>query len=367
MGPEMLYRVLRALLFLLPAETAHDVVLSMVRWFGRRTGLRQRVRRRLLPDLPELASRRFGLQFSHPIGLAAGLDKTGAAASGFFGTGFSFIECGTFTPRAQPGNPRPRLFRVPGDHALVNRMGFNNPGAERAVQNLSTAWRPGPIGVNLGKNKDTPEEEALKDYVDALRTIGATADYFVVNVSSPNTPGLRRLQQPEKLLPLLQGLRRVSDETCRRPVLVKISPDLSEEELRGVCEATLAAGMQGLIATNTTLARPTQEGRYLEQGGLSGAPLEGLAARSLQLAHAYTRGRLPLVGVGGLSTGVEVLARVRLGASLVQAYSGFIYGGPGWVGRAVRELAAELRKAGFRSLDEAVGVAIRTDGPRTGA
>jgi dihydroorotate dehydrogenase len=360
----MLYRVLRAFLFLLPAEAAHDLVLSLVRWLGRRPWLRRRARRRLLPDLPELACSRFGLSFPHPLGLAAGLDKTGEAAGGFLSMGFAFVECGTFTPRPQTGNPRPRLFRIPSERALVNRMGFNNPGAAAAAQHLRRAWRPGPIGVNLGKNKETPEDEALRDYADALRAIGDAADYFVVNVSSPNTPGLRRLQQRDKLQPLLRGLKRVSEQTCRRPILVKVSPDLTDDELRGVCDTALEAGMDGLIATNTTLARPRQEGAYLEEGGLSGAPLAELANRCLQVAYGHTRGQLPLVGVGGLFTGSDLLSRVRSGASLVQAYTGFIYGGPAWVAGVARELAGELRRAGFGSLDEAVGAAVRTDSPR---
>jgi dihydroorotate dehydrogenase len=361
----MLYRLVRPLLFLLPAETAHDLVQRYVRWLGRRPWLRRRVRRKLLPDLPELVCSRFGLTFSHPLGLAAGLDKTGAAAPGFFSMGFSFVECGTFTPRAQAGNPRPRLFRLPGDRALINRMGFNNPGAVAAAASLRKAWRPGPIGANLGKNRDTPEEDATQDYVQALRAVGNAADYFVVNVSSPNTPGLRRLQLPEKLLPLLQELRRSLAETGPRPLLVKISPDLSEDELHAVCDTVMGAGVDGLIAANTTLTRPQTGGRYAEEGGMSGAPLKPLADRCLQLVHQYTGGRLPLVGVGGLSSGTDLLRRIRSGASLLQAYTGFIFGGPAWVGRVVRELAVELRRAGFRTPDEAVGVYTRADSPRS--
>jgi dihydroorotate dehydrogenase len=354
MGLPMLYRVLRALLFLLPAETAHDWGLRIVGWLGHQPWLRARVRRRSLPDLPELGGSRFGLTFAHPIGLAAGLDKTGSTAAGFFCLGFAFVEAGTFTPRPQAGNPKPRLYRIARDQALVNRMGFNNPGAASAAGSLASAWRPGPLGVNLGKNRDTSEDDAWRDYSEGLRAVGSVADYFVVNVSSPNTPGLRLLQQPDRLLPLLLATRKAADEVGR-PLLVKISPDLEDEELRQVCDAAMLAGVAGIVACNTTLSRPETGGGYAQSGGVSGRPLKDRANRCLRLVHERTSGRVPLIGVGGLATGADVLERIRAGASLVQAYTGFIYGGPSWVGRTAHELAVELRRAGFRNLDEAVG------------
>jgi dihydroorotate dehydrogenase len=354
----MLYRVLRALLFLFPAEVAHDLVLRWVAWLGRRRFWRARIRRRMLPDLPELGCQRFGLSFAHPLGLAAGLDKTGQAAAGFFSLGFAFVEAGTFTPRPQPGNPRPRVFRAPADHALVNRMGFNNPGAVAGAKALGAAWRPGPLGVNLGKNKDTPEEEAVADYTAALRSMGTVGDYYVVNVSSPNTTGLRKLQAADRLRPLLSATKQVATG-LGRPLLLKISPDLADQELAELCQIAVEAGIAGILATNTTLSRPSQAGIYAEAGGLSGQPLKDLAHRSLGLVHRHTGGRIPVIGVGGLATGADILDRLRQGASLVQAYTGFIYGGPGWVRRVMLELAREMRKAGYRSVDDAVGSAQR--------
>jgi len=349
LGPML--RWLRLLLFLLPAETAHAIGLWVIRQCGRMGFLRRRLRRRL-PDLPELHCERFGLQFPTPVGIAAGFDKEGSAVSGLFAMGFGFVEVGTVTPRPQPGNPRPRLFRVRPDGALINRLGFNNPGAEALVAHLAGAVRTGPLGINLGKNKDTPEAEAASDYLTVGRTVRAVADYLVVNVSSPNTPGLRHLQKVERLTPLLSGLVA---EIADRPILLKFSPDLDEGELEALCDVAVASGAAGLIATNTTLWRPSGAGSYREAGGLSGRPLAPLASRALRIAHARTKGSLPLVGVGGLSTSEDLLARLRDGASLLQAYTAFIYGGPEWPVDMTLGLSRLLRKAGYRSIDEAVG------------
>ncbi len=346
-----MYRWLRGFLFLLPAETAHRLGMWVIRLAGRLGFVRRRLRRQL-PDLPELGCERFGLRFSTPLGLAAGLDKEGLAVSGLFALGFGFLEVGTVTPRAQPGNPRPRLFRVPMDRALVNRMGFNNPGVEAVVRHLDGAFRPGPLGVNLGKNKDTPDADAVSDYLAVARAVRRVADYLAVNVSSPNTPGLRDLQRVERLAPLLEALKQ---EVPDRPILLKFSPDLADRELEALCDVARAAGVAGLIATNTTLWRPSLTGAYREAGGLSGRPLSDLASRALRLAHARTRGELPLVGVGGLSSPEDLLSRLRDGASLLQVYSALIYGGPRWAIGATVGLARLLRTAGYRSVDEAVG------------
>jgi len=346
-----MYRWLRRLLFLLPAETAHRLGLWALRWVGRVGFARRRLRRRL-PDLPELACERFGLRFASPLGVAAGLDKEGTAVSGLFALGFGFVEVGTVTPRPQPGNPRPRLFRIPADEALVNRMGFNNPGAAAVTDNLAGAFRPGPLGLNLGKNKNTSDSEAVADYLEAGRVVRGVADYLAVNVSSPNTPGLRDLQRAERLAPLLEALRR---EVPERPILLKFAPDLTDGELEALCDVALSAGVAGLIATNTTLWRPSPAGAYSETGGLSGRPLAPMASHALRVAYRRTRGELPLVGVGGISTPEDLLARLRDGASLLQAYSAFIYGGPGWPRTATLGLARLLRAAGYRAVDEAVG------------
>jgi dihydroorotate dehydrogenase len=356
-----MYRLVRPLLFLLPAELAHHLGLIAMRWLGALGFVRRRLRRRLTPDLPELACERFGLQFATPLGVGAGLDKAGDAASGLFALGFGFVEVGTVTPRAQPGNPRPRLFRVAADGALVNRMGFNNPGAEAVVARLRGAFRPGPLGLNLGKNKLTPEEGAAADYATAARAVRDIADYVVINVSSPNTPGLRDLQRVERLVPLLEAVRA---ELPGKPLLLKLSPDLDDPGLDALCDAVKAAGLAGVIATNTTLTRPSAVGSYAEQGGLSGRPLAPLARRALQRVHRRLGVSVALVGVGGLESPADLLERLRDGASLLQAYTGFIYGGPGWPSRATLGLARELRAAGFRSVDEAVGAVSRSDAPR---
>jgi len=323
----------------------------VIRLAGRIGFVRRRLRRRL-PDLPELGCERFGLRFPTPLGVGAGLDKEGLAVSGLFALGFGFVEVGTVTPRGQPGNPRPRLFRIPADKALINRMGFNNPGAEAVVNHLAGAFRPGPLGVNLGRNKNTPDADAVSDYLAVARAVTDVADYLAVNVSSPNTPGLRDLQRVERLAPLLEALKK---EVPNRPILLKFAPDLGDRELEALCDVARAAGVAGLIATNTTLWRPSTTGAYREAGGLSGQPLGSLASRALRIAYARTRGELPLIGVGGLSSPEDLLARLRDGASLLQVYSAFIYGGPGWAIEATLGLARLLRTAGYRTIDEAVG------------
>lgn len=349
----MIYRALRVLLFLLPAEHAHRWGLRLLAWLGRRKRLAVRMRARLAPPLPELASTCLGLSFPNPIGLAAGLDKEGAAAAGLFALGFGFVEVGTLTPRSQPGNPRPRLFRVPKDGALVNRMGFNNPGVEAAARLLGRGPWPGPLGLNIGKNRDTPEERAAEDYEAALTAVRPLADYVVVNVSSPNTPGLRRLQDGERLSPLLERLRAVNAGAGRRPLLLKVSPDLTDPALEELVDRAIAGGVDALIATNTTLARPEPPwGVYREAGGVSGRPL---AARSLACLDVIVRragAKLPVISVGGLFTAEDVFQRLRRGASLVQVYTGFVYGGPALPGRLCRELAQRMRRDGLRSISE---------------
>jgi dihydroorotate dehydrogenase len=355
-----MYRWLRPLLFLFPAEFAHRLGLLALRWLGM-PWLRRRVRRRLLPDLPELATSRFGLTFPTPIGVAAGLDKSGTAASGLFALGFGFVEVGTVTPRPQPGNPKPRLFRIPADGALINRMGFNNPGAAAVARRISNAFRPGPLGVNIGRNKLTSEAEVAADYVAAARAVEKVADYLVVNVSSPNTPGLRDLQRAEKLLPLLRTIRGALGS---KPLLLKFAPDLADADLDSLCDAAVEADVAGLIATNTTVWRPSAIAPYAEPGGLSGRPLRPLAMRALRRAFGRVGNRLPIVGVGGLESGADLLERLRSGACLLQSYTGLIYGGPGWGSSVTLGLALELRKAGFRSIGEAIGADNRSDAAR---
>lgn len=356
----MIYRALRTLLFLFPAETAHRLGLWLLALLGRRERLAGRLRARLAPPLPELPTSCFGLTFPNPVGLAAGLDKEGSAAAGLFALGFGFVEVGTLTPRPQPGNPAPRLFRVPRDLALVNRMGFNNHGIEAARSLLEGRRWPGPLGVNIGKNRDTPEERAAEDYEVALRAARSFADYVVVNVSSPNTPGLRRLQDAERLTPLLARLRAANAGEGRRPLLLKVSPDLEDTALEEIVELAVAGGVDGLIATNTTLARPEPPwGAYREAGGVSGQPLAARSAAALRLLVRRAAGRMPVISVGGLFGADDVFDRLRSGASLVQLYTGFVYGGPSVPGKICRELALRMRREGFRSVAELSSAASR--------
>jgi dihydroorotate dehydrogenase len=364
----LLYRLLRPLLFLLPAELAHRLGSALLRCLGARPRLRRLTRARLAPPLPELASERFGLRFENPVGLAAGFDKEGRTVSGLFALGFGFIEVGTLTPRPQPGNPPPRLFRSVRDQALINRLGFNNPGALAAARDLDRArtWRPGPLGVNFGRNKDTPEERSVEDYRAALTAVEEAADYLVVNVSSPNTPGLRRLQDPERLRPLLSDLRQASSHLAttagrsHRPLLVKVSPDLSDPALEELVDLLLEVEVDGLIATNTTTTRPRGSGgSYREEGGLSGGPLTTRAQACLRIVSARSQGRLPIIGVGGILTPDDAYRRIRAGACLIQVYSGLIFNGPAWIGHLCHQIAVLLRQDGFQSLDQAVGIDVR--------
>jgi dihydroorotate dehydrogenase len=308
------------------------------------------------PDDPVLATTVAGLKLSNPVGLAAGLDKNGEALRGLSRLGFGFVECGSVTPRPQPGNPKPRLFRLSEDRAIINRMGFNNGGLEAFAARLARRPAGTVIGANLGANKDTADKAA--DYVAGLTRLRGLADYVVVNVSSPNTPGLRDLQGRAALDDLLGRLAgaRAGDPT---PVFLKIAPDLTTAEIQLIVEAALDHGIDALIVANTTLDRPdTLKSRWRsEAGGLSGAPLKARAAAALRAAAEASGGRLPLVAVGGIDSGAEAYARIRAGASAVQIYSALVYEGPGLIGRMKRDLAARLRADGFSTTSEAVATA----------
>jgi dihydroorotate dehydrogenase len=321
------------------------------------------------PETPRLRQRLWGLCFPNPVGLAAGFDKDAMLAGLLPRLGFGLLEVGTVTPRPQPGNPRPRLFRLPEDEAVINRMGFNNGGAERLARTLAgLRRRPVPIGVNLGKNRDTPLEHAAADYRAALRAVHPVADYAVVNISSPNTPGLRDLQRRAQLAGLLEALAeeraRLTAASGRRlPLLIKVAPELEEPELRAVVETALACALDGLIATNTTTARAGLRSPLAgEAGGLSGRPLHPAALRTVAALRRLSGGRLPLVGVGGIFSAEDAYAFIRAGASLVQLYTGLVYRGPGLVRCAVRGLEALLARDGFRSVEEAVGCDVPLPG-----
>ncbi|MFC5344075.1 quinone-dependent dihydroorotate dehydrogenase [Brevundimonas staleyi] len=302
-------------------------------------------------DDPILRTQVAALDLPNPVGLAAGLDKNGEALHGLSRLGFGFVECGSVTPKPQPGNPKPRLFRLSEDRAIINRMGFNNAGLEAFADNLSR--RPNAVvGANLGANKDTEDKAA--DYVAGLKRLAGLSDYFTINISSPNTPGLRALQGREQLDDLLGRINEA--RTTPAPVFLKIAPDLTSAEIAMIVEAALAHRIDALIVSNTTLDRPdslTSRDRA-ETGGLSGAPLTGKALAALKDAAAASEGRLPLIGVGGIGSGQDAWDRIRAGANAVQVYSALIYEGPGLVGRIKRDLAARLRAEGFTSISEAV-------------
>ena len=333
---------------LLPAETAHGLTVALLK-----TGL--------APHQPSyndpiLSIRLWGRDFKNPVGLAAGFDKNAEVPDAMLGQGFGFVEIGSVTPRPQPGNPRPRLFRLTPDQAVINRMGFNNEGMEVVAGRLARRRRAGIVGANLGKNKDT--EDAASDYEKGVRTLGPLADYLVINVSSPNTPGLRALQGKEPLEQLVRRTRKAVDALAVKvPLLLKIAPDLTEEDLRDIAEVALESGLDGLIVSNTTVSRPDglRSADRTQAGGLSGAPLMAPSTEVLARFHAAAAGRVALVGAGGVASGADAYAKIRAGAQAVQLYSALVFHGPGLVADIQRDLAARLRADGFGGVAEAVG------------
>ena len=330
----------------LDPERAHRLAL-----LGLRLGLSPRAPD---DDDPILRVRAIGLALSNPIGLAAGFDKDAVAVGPLLRLGFGFVETGTVTPRPQPGNPRPRLFRLAEDRAVINRMGFNNAGLARYRARLARlSDRAAPLGANLGINKEGADPE--RDFPALVGAVAPLADYVVINVSSPNTPGLRDLQREAELGAILAAVARAVPN--RPPLLVKVAPDLSPEGLAAVVETAVAGGAAGLIVSNTTISRPSglRSAARDEPGGLSGAPLFQLSTMLLARAFRLARGRLDLIGVGGVASGADAFAKIAAGASLVQLYTSLAYEGPRLIGRVKRELAASLRAGGFRSVSEAVG------------
>ncbi len=336
-----MYALARELLFRLSPETSHELSIDLI-GAGGRLGLNG-----LLCKSARLPVRVMGLDFANPVGLAAGLDKNGDAIDGFAQLGFGFVEIGTVTPRPQPGNPKPRLFRLPEATAIINRMGFNNQGVDHLLARVKAARYSGVLGINIGKNFDTPVEREVDDYLICLSKVYPHASYVTVNVSSPNTPGLRSLQFGDSLKQLLEALRqRQEDLTAehgrRVPLAIKIAPDMSDEETVQVARALVETGMDAVIATNTTLSRAGVEGlQHADQaGGLSGAPVLAQSTHVVKVLAAELAGRLPIIAAGGITEGRHAAEKIAAGASLVQIYSGFIYRGPALIAEAVDAIAA---------------------------
>jgi dihydroorotate dehydrogenase len=363
-GATLYQALIRPLLFRLDPERAHDLTLWLLQQMAR------------VPSLPKLLwagrshvdsrlrSQVCGLDFANPVGLAAGFDKSATAVAAFPVLGYGFVEIGTVTPRPQMGNPPPRLFRLPRDRAVINRMGFNNDGAVAVAGRLHGIDHRIPIGVNLGKNADTPLDRAVDDYRVGLELLYDMADYVVVNVSSPNTPGLRELQTYARLQDLLAALQTCNQALARarsmrpRPLFVKIAPDLEHHDLDGIIEVVQSVPLDGIVATNTTLRRIALSTHTAESGGLSGRPLTRPSTELISYLYSGLQGRLPIVGVGGIFSALDAYEKICAGASLVQVYTGLIYMGPSLPSRINAGLIRLLDRDGFDHLSEAVGCVL---------
>ena len=338
-----LYPLFRSLAFKLDPERAHAATIRMLE-------LTQPVAPPAFPD--SLRSSVAGIAFPSPVGLAAGFDKNAQVPAQMLGLGFGFVEVGTLTPLPQPGNPKPRMFRLVEDQAVVNRLGFNNEGQQRALRRLKAArHRRGPIGVNVGANKDSADR--IADYVRGVETMSPVADYLTINISSPNTPGLRGLQDAGALEELLAAVRGARND---KPLFLKVAPDLDDEDPDRIVRAAVDHGVNAIIVSNTTVSRPALKSRFArEQGGLSGAPLKSLALEALRKFRSASGGAMPLIGVGGIATADDAWERIRAGASLIQLYSAMVFEGPGIARALATELAERMQRSGFASISEAVG------------
>ncbi|MEO8160499.1 MAG: quinone-dependent dihydroorotate dehydrogenase [Arenimonas sp.] len=332
-----MYSLARQFLFLLDAEQAHGLGLK-----GIEAAYRSGLNPLLATRPPRLPTRAFGIEFANPVGLAAGLDKNGEHIDALLALGFGFVEIGTTTPRAQEGNPKPRMFRLPDRQAVINRLGFNNTGVDALVRNVEKARRNGILGINIGKNRGTPNDKAAGDYIYCLERVFALADYVTVNISSPNTSGLRDLQQEETLRRFIGELRGAQEELGgvhghRTPMLLKVSPDMSDAELDGVASVLNSARIDGVIVGNTTVDRAAIAGHKLaaEAGGLSGAPLYTRATTALRKLRLRLDDSIPIIGVGGITSGADAGGKIAAGAKLVQFYTGMIYRGPELIGECV--------------------------------
>ncbi|PTX94681.1 dihydroorotate dehydrogenase (quinone) [Verrucomicrobia bacterium LW23] len=347
--------VVRPMLFTMSPEMAHHAAIALLR-----SGAANTITRLARGVYPHLEREVFGLRFRNPVGLAAGFDKNALALPAWEALGFGYMEIGTITPLPQPGNPGPRIFRLPADKAMINRMGFPNDGADVIVARLAALkkakqWPSIPVGINIGKGKATPLENAPDDYLACYRKLHMYADYIAVNISSPNTPGLRALQHRDALISVLRPLVEENAKSGRVPILVKIAPDMTQSEMDGVVEAVNECGIQGIIATNTTIDKTAVKSK--ETGGLSGAPLRQVSTEVVRYLHIHTRSKVPIIGVGGIFTGKDAEEKLHHGASLVQLYTGFIYEGPLSVRHICDELEAIHSGRAAKAKAEAAGKA----------
>lgn len=346
-----MYPLIRQWLFRLDPEQAHHLTLSALQygpWKWRKPDR----------DDPILGQSIWGRDFPNPVGLSAGFDKNAVAIDGLFGLGFGFVETGSVTPRPQPGNPRPRIFRWPEHEAVINRLGFNNLGLDVYQRNLARRHSNGIVGVNLGKNKDT--EDPTIDFVTGASKLGSMADYLVLNISSPNTPGLRALQNKDTLVELIRQVQKALDDHVKGrkpPLLIKIAPDLTDEDKADIAEIALRKSVDGLIVANTTITRPDDLPPALagQNGGLSGRPLFAMSTRLLAEFYSMVGNRMPIIGVGGIASAQDAYDKIRAGASLVQLYTALVYQGPGLVRDIKKGLADRLRQDGYHNIRQAVG------------
>jgi len=350
---DIAYSVLRPLLFRIDPERSHRLTLTLLRYQPQLRGRR---------DPPELHTSTFGLSFSNPVGLAAGMDKDALAVKAWETLGFGFVEIGTITPRAQTGNPKPRIWRLPEHHALINRMGFPSEGMDRVTARLGQLRATGMmmrIGVNLGPNRDTPSQQVASDYAALVRRLGSNCDFVVVNLSSPNTPGLRDFQAPDRMRALIEVMQHASREIgVEPPLLIKLAPDLEPTMMREICAAAIELGLAGIVATNTSLDHAALGVVSPYDGGLSGEPLKLRSREVIASIYRLTRGGIPIIGVGGIASPEDAYGHIRAGASLIELYTGLIYQGPGlvsWIKSGLRDL---LIRDGFRSIKEAVGTKL---------
>ena len=352
--------IIRPVVFGLDAETAHEIGIEALR-LGLSSEFAQRIASRRFSTQEFEGVERFGLKFANPLGVAAGFDKNGVVVNQLASLGFGFVEVGTVTHLPQKGNEKPRLFRLPADKALMNRLGFNNDGAAAVAGRLKKLDKRCIVGVNIGRNKDVSNDEAVENYLASFDLVHDVADYVAINISSPNTPDLRELQRGDHLEELLRAVQEQNREKGPKPILVKIAPDLTEGDIELIVDTCLRHDVAGLIATNTTVSRENLRTPGVEKlgaGGLSGGPIAGRSNEVIASVFRHSKGKLPVIGVGGIFTAADAFAKIAAGASLLQAYTGFVYTGPGFARVVNNGLADILKNKGFATIDEAVGSGV---------